>query len=91
MYDIIGNHIQTIESAISLLTLLVGAAVWLCHSYSYKRVKLSCGTFKVRRKFFNTSDLTTIVSNLYYQGENVPGNIRKEIFNEVKVKGIKIS
>ncbi len=90
MFDIIGNHIQTIESTISLITILVGAVVWLHHTYSYKKITLSCGSFKVRRKFMNTAALTVIVSDLFYDGGQVPGEIRKEILEITKVKGIKL-
>lgn len=45
----------------------------------WKKVELSCGSFKIRQKHFTVQNVTNVVSLRYYGGRVVPDDIRKEI------------
>lgn len=45
----------------------------------WRKVELSCGTFKIRNKDFTVQNVTNVVSLRYYGGGKVPDEIRKEI------------
>lgn len=45
----------------------------------WKKVELSCGSFKIRQKYFTVQNVTNIVSLKYYGGGVVPPEIREEI------------
>ena len=45
----------------------------------WRKVKLSCGTFKIRQKHFTVQNVTNVVSLRYYGGGLVPDDVRKEI------------
>lgn len=49
------------------------------HNHLYKTVKLSIGSFKVKYKDYNVQNITNIVSANFYEGDQVPPSIRKEI------------
>lgn len=55
-----------------------------------KKVKLSCGSFKIKRKHFTAQNVTNVVSLRFYNGGLVPDEIRKEILRvtcpEIKIK-----
>lgn len=59
--------------------------------FSYKTIRLSVGSFKMKRKDINVQNLTNVVSANFYDGGKVPDNIRKEIieFTTPKIKEIK--
>lgn len=44
-----------------------------------KTVKLSVGSFTIKRKYFDVQNITNIVSAYYFNGGQVPSDIRKEI------------
>lgn len=44
-----------------------------------KTVKLSIGSFTIKRKYFDVQNITNIVSAYYFNGGQVPSDIRKEI------------
>lgn len=44
-----------------------------------KTVNLSIGSFTIKRKYFDVQNITNIVSAHYYNGGQVPSDIRKEI------------
>ena len=45
----------------------------------WKKVELSCGSFKIRQKHFTVQNVTNVVSLKYYGGGHVPDDIRTEI------------
>lgn len=45
----------------------------------WRKVELSCGTFKIRQKHFTVQNVTNVVSLRYYGGGLVPDDVRKEI------------
>jgi hypothetical protein len=45
----------------------------------WKKVELSCGSFKIRQKHFTVQNVTNVVSLKYYDGGLVPNEVRKEI------------
>jgi len=51
----------------------------LARGYFYKKVNLSIGSFKIKRKDFTVQNITNIVSMQFYNGGDVPANVRKEI------------
>lgn len=51
------------------------------HDWLPVKVQLSIGTFKIKRKYFDVQNITNIVSANYYDGGQVPPEIRKEIIN----------
>ncbi len=83
------NVLEPIKS-LSAVSIIIGAASLLWGKYSYKKVDLSCGSFKVRRKDFTWQKLTPLVSRIFYDGGNVPDEVRKEILKltELPVKDI---
>lgn len=84
------NVLEPIKS-LSAITIIGGAISWLWNRFSYRQVHLSCGSFKVRRKDYTWQKLTPLVSRLFFDGENLPKNIRKEILNAtgLPVKDVK--
>lgn len=60
---------------------------------TYKNVNLSIGSFYIRRKYFDVQNITNIVSAIFYEGGQIPPNIRREIIELTcpKVKKIKKS
>ena len=54
----------------------------------WRKVELSCGSFKIRQKHFTVQNVTNVVSLKYYGGGHVPDDIRTEILKETcpKVK-----
>jgi hypothetical protein len=56
----------------------------------WKEVKLSCGTFKIRQKYFTVQNVTNVVSLKFYNGGTVPDDIRMEILEVIcpKIKDI---
>lgn len=47
----------------------------------FRKVVLSMGSFKIRRKDFTVQNITNIVSLKYYDGGEVPESVRKEILS----------
>ena len=45
----------------------------------WRKVELSCGSFKIRQKHFTVQNVTNVVSLRYYGGGLVPDDVRKEI------------
>jgi hypothetical protein len=45
----------------------------------WKKVELSCGSFKIRQMHFTVQNVTNVVSLRYYNGGVVPDDVRKEI------------
>lgn len=67
--------ICTIVNNLSILSI----AYVLARGYLSRKVHLSIGYFKIRRKDFSVQSITNIVSMKFYNGGEVPANIRKEI------------
>lgn len=44
-----------------------------------KRIELSVGSFSIRRKHFDVQNITNIVSAKFYNGGQIPPEVRKEI------------
>ena len=66
----------------SAVSILVGWVILIYHNFWHKTVSLQIGKyrFKVKRKNFNSTDLTNIVSTLYFDGKTIDGELRQEIF-----------
>lgn len=67
--------ICTIVNNLSILCI----AYVLARGYLSRKVHLSIGSFKIRRKDFSVQNITNIVSMKFYNGGEVPANVRKEI------------
>lgn len=65
----------TIVNNLSILCIVF----FLVRGYFYQKVNLSVGTFKIRKRDFSVQNITNIVSMKFYNGGEVPANIRKEI------------
>lgn len=59
--------------------LLVVVAYDLCKSNTYKTVTLTVGSFKIKAKDFNVQNVTNIVSLKWYNGGQIPADVRAEI------------
>ena len=84
--------VQFTASGISIGTFLVGWYLYFRHKKKKKVSSLQNGKyhFRIKRKNFNSTDLTTIVSNLYFNGGIIPGELRQEIFKITGTEGEKI-
>lgn len=67
--------ICTIVNNLSILSI----AYMLARGYFIRKVHLSIGSFKIRRKDFSVQNITNIVSMKFYNGGEVPAPVRKEI------------
>ena len=56
-----------------------------------KTISLSIGTFKIKRKDFDVQNLTNVVSANFFNGGQIPPEIRREIIEKTcpKIKIIK--
>lgn len=79
MIDLIYTVADSLDVISNLLLLWIGGKV--LYGYTYKKVSLSIGTFKIKRKDYTVQNLTNIVSVLYYAGGHIPANVRAEIIN----------
>lgn len=79
MIDTIYRIADSLDVISNLLLLWIGGKV--LYGYTYKKVNLSIGVFKIKRKDYTVQNLTNIVSVLYYGGGQVPPNVRAEIIN----------
>ena len=84
--------LQFAVDCFSVCSFSYGWYVYISHQFSKKTVSLQNGKyhFIVKRKHYNSTDLTTIVSNLYYNGEIIPGELRQEIFRITGTIGTEI-
>lgn len=76
--------LEILDKIVDLLSGLIFiyscATVFKClRDYFPMRVKLSIGSFTVKRKHYNAQSVTNIVSAKFYDGGLVPDNVRKEI------------
>lgn len=92
------QFIHQISDFGSLLEGLVNVSiVWIAFVYirdlTYKRVDLSIGSFKVRRKDYNVQNITNLVSLHYYDGGMIPDEIRGEILRKTspKIKNLTVA
>lgn len=53
---------------------------------TYQTVSLSCGSFKIRKRNFDVQNVTNIVSLHYFNGGQIPAEIRKEILQKLTPK-----
>ena len=85
--------VQFWSSIFSTFSLFVGWCILVFHHFKKKTVSLMGGkyVFKVKRRHFNSTDLTTIVSNLYFKGGQIDGELRQEIFKITGTTGIDLS
>ena len=69
--------------------LLVVVAYQMIRSNMYKTVTLSIGSFKIKRKDYNVQNVTNVVSLRYYNGGQIPADVRGEIIKVTlpKIKG----
>jgi len=72
----VSDIIQSILGIFSIYGIYSFAKDWVP-----KKVVLSIGTFSIRRKYFDVQNITNIVSANFFDGGQVPSNIRKEIID----------
>ena len=74
--------LQGFANSISVISFLIGWSIILHHRFFKRTVSLQNGKYRcrIKRRHFNSTDLTIIVSNLYFQGGMIPGELRQEIF-----------
>lgn len=77
MKDILGEFylVCTIINNLSILCIVYV----LARGYFYRKVRLSVGSFRIRRKDFTVQNITNIVSMKFYNGGEIPAAVRKEI------------
>lgn len=73
--------IYGVAKAISIIVHCIAIVFFsrLIGNLCYRKIELSCGSFKVKRKHFDVQNVTNIVSLYFYDGGQVPAEIRKEI------------
>lgn len=69
-----GDIIRGLIGLVLLQTLYI-----VCKDWLPKKVELSIGSFVVRRKYFDVQHVTNIVSANFYDGNQIPAEVRKEI------------
>ena len=76
----------------STVSFIIYWILFFKHRCFKKKISLQNGKyhFRIKRKNFNSTDLTTIVSNLYFNGGLIPGELRQEIFKITGTEGEKI-
>jgi hypothetical protein len=70
---------------VSYIILIIAAYNHIIRSIRIK-LEFSFGSVKVKRKDINSSNLTNIVSQYFYNGGNVPDKIRAEIMAKTNPK-----
>lgn len=68
------NLLQTFIQLFSIYGIYAFARDWMNVT-----VKLSIGSFSIQRKYFDVQNITNIVSANFYDGGQVPPEIRQEI------------
>lgn len=81
----LGNFMQTLFGVCSLYGIYAFLRDWMP-----KRIKLSIGSFTIKRRYFDVQSITNIVSEYYYDGGTVPGDVRKEILHITNPKITKL-
>lgn len=74
-----------------ILDFLVNIAVFslilrFWKNFWYKKIELSCGSFQVKRKYYDVQNITNLVSLHFYDGGIVPPEVRKEILEKTSPK-----
>lgn len=75
-----------ILSLIDTTAILYALFTYIYGRVSYKRINLSVGSFKIRKKDFNVQAIINIVNRYYYEGGHIPDEIRKEIIKAIELK-----
>ena len=85
--DFMFNIASSFEAIANIL--LVVVAYQIIRSNMYKTVTLTVGSFKIKRRDFNVQNVTNVVSLKYYNGGQIPAEIRSEIIMVTlpKIKG----
>lgn len=81
----VGDFLQSLFAIFSLYGVYA-----IIRDWSIKRVELSIGSFRVRRRDFDVQKITNIVSANYFDGGQVPPDIRKEILHATNPKTWKL-
>ncbi len=58
---------------------IIWMAILFIRDWTFKKVDLSIGSFKVRRREYNVQNITNMVSLHFYDGGEIPPEIRREI------------
>ena len=66
--------------------LLILAAARYFRQRQWVKINLSCGSFKILRKDVNASNMTNVVSEVFYVGDRLPANVRQEIIQVTNPK-----
>lgn len=87
LYDI-SNFIQAVFGFFSLYGIYAFARDWVS-----VKINLSIGSFSIKKKHFDVQNITNIVSAVFYDGGQVPPNVRREIIELTcpKIKKLKIT
>lgn len=70
-----------VESFVQVFTCVtsVYGVVMFFRNYFSRTVRLSIGSFKIKRKYYDVQNITNIVSVKFYDGGQIPPEIRREI------------
>lgn len=89
------NNEVFFNMACTLLQIVNIAVILTIYRYfkgsTLKEVKLSCGSFWVRKRHYDVQSVTNIVSLHFYHGGQVPPAVRKEILEKLtpRIKDLK--
>lgn len=75
----IGSAIQSVVDFATTVLAIYGGWMFAWNYGIKKTVKLSVGSFRMKRKDFNVQNVTNIVSASFYGGGKVPDAVREEI------------
>ena len=68
---------ETVET-VANLAIIISVCFWI-YRRMWVSITLSCGTFEVRRKVMNASNLTNLVSKHFFNGGRLPNEVREEV------------
>jgi hypothetical protein len=83
-FDVVSELFKNYVVFISAVSAMANIAIFYVfytniRKLFWRKVELSCGTFKIRQMHFTVQNVTNVVSLKYYDGGLVPDEVRKEI------------
>jgi len=73
-------EIADLLEAVANLAISVSVAIWY-YNRMWVSINLSCGSFEMRRKDINASNLTNLVSKHFFNGGRLTDAVREEVIN----------
>ena len=85
--ELIDFFVEIIQFAVCVINFVFCYLIYRFYKkIGYKKIELSCGSFKVSRNYFDVQNITNLVSLHFYDGGLVPPEVRKEILEKTSPK-----